>query len=281
MISAKRLARQQAPSARQWEAMFSGRDRRRRFPMNVCLYKEETQAVEAKVAFDIDSFLGFGSSLALARKEIWCQFVPQMRQNMTVDVHIDTEVYHTGDDPEQPARVSTAMLRDVPHFLLGRVEGAHDITIYVLFPHLVTVREKLVSLTKEQLTRWMDQIFLPAVHKIYNADYTQHLPGSFNHAYANAKAHQVEGRQMETASYKAQQAVGYHIQPEHLNSIWRDMVNTVTNTPGYADFRKPQLFFSAKGTKLYFKTRNSMPTLLDVIEFFTNFFQDVLDPTFV
>jgi hypothetical protein len=68
MISTERLARQQTPSAAQWEAMLSGRDRRRRFPMNVCLHKEETQAVEAKVTFDVDSFLGFGSSLGMARR---------------------------------------------------------------------------------------------------------------------------------------------------------------------------------------------------------------------
>ena len=120
--------------------------------MNVCLYKEETQAVEAKVAFDVDSFLGFGT-LSMARKGIWCQFVPQMRQNMSSDVHLETRVYHTDEDPEQPARASSAMVRDVPHFLFGRVEGAHDVTIHVLFPHLTIARQKFVSLTKDQVTQ--------------------------------------------------------------------------------------------------------------------------------
>jgi hypothetical protein len=41
------------------------------------------------------------------------------------------------------------MLYDVPYFFFGRVEGAHDITIYVLFPYLATLRQKFVSLIKD------------------------------------------------------------------------------------------------------------------------------------
>lgn len=281
LLSTERLASQPPPSARQWEAMFCGRDRRRRLPMNVCLHQEETQAVDAKVAFDVDSYLGFGNSLAMARKGVWCQFVPQMRQNMTANVHVETHTYTTDDDSDRPARATLAMLRDVPHFLLGRVEGTHDTTVHVLFPHLAKAQEKFVSLTKDQLTRWLDHAFLPAVHNVYDADYTQHLPGDFEHAYDNSKAHQVEGRQVETASYEAQQAVGYHLQPEYLEQIWNDIVDAVNHTPGLTDFREPQLFFSAKGRKLYFKTSDSRPTLLHVMEHFESFFTDVMDPAFV
>lgn len=44
------------------------------------------------------------------------------------------------------------MLYNVPYFLLSRVEGAYNVTIYVLFPYLVIAQEKFVLLTKEQLT---------------------------------------------------------------------------------------------------------------------------------
>ena len=104
--------------------------------MRVCLHKEETQEVEAKVAVDVDSFLGFASSLAVARQGLWYQPAPLTHQNMQNDVHITTTAYSTGDDPDQPARQWNAMLRDVPHFLLGRVIGAHDIVVFVLFPHM-------------------------------------------------------------------------------------------------------------------------------------------------
>jgi len=72
LISTERLERQPFPTPSQWRAVFCGTPqqqcRANRYPMNVCLHKEETQAVEPQVAFDIDSFLGFGSSLSIARQ---------------------------------------------------------------------------------------------------------------------------------------------------------------------------------------------------------------------
>jgi hypothetical protein len=46
--------------------------------MHVCLHKEETQAVEPQVTFDIDSFMAFASSLVFARQGLWYQPAPQM-----------------------------------------------------------------------------------------------------------------------------------------------------------------------------------------------------------
>lgn len=285
LISTERLARQQFPAPAQWGAVFCGippqRHRRNRHPMNVCLHTEETQAAEPQVAFDIDSFLAFGSSLSLARQGLWYQPAPQMRQNMTTDVHLKTDVFEESTDPEQPTRSHLAMLRDVPHFLLGRVVGAHDITVHILFPHLSSTEAKFVSLTKDQLSRWIDGIFHPAVHRYYDAHYTQHLPASYRHGLANSRAHQVEGRQIETASYQAQQSIGYHLQPEYLNQIWEDILDRITDTPGFSDFREPQLFFSAKGTKLQFKTSPSRPTMLDAMENFQAYLERIIDFDFV
>ena len=169
---------------------------------------------------------------------------------MTKDVHLQTPTFDTGEDPDQASRATLAMLRDVSHFLLGRAANAHDITIYVLFPHLPSTQDKFVSLTKDQLSRWLDRIFYPAVYRHCEAHVTQHLPASFRHAYANSKARQVEGRKIETASYQAQQSLGFHLQPEYLEPIWNDVLHTINNEPGLSDFREPQLFFSAKGSKL-------------------------------
>lgn len=100
-------------------------------------------------------------------------------------------------------------------------------------------RKKFVSLTREQHTRWLDRVFLPAVGEYFQAHYTQHLPGNFDHAYANSKAHQVGGRQVETASHGVQHAIGHHLQPEDLDHIWNEILTTVRDTPGLADFREP------------------------------------------
>ena len=285
LISADRLAQQDISAAAQWRTMFCGVSAPdpapNSRPMHVCLHVEETREVAPRVAFDVDSFLGFASSLAVARQGLWYQPAPQMRQNMTSDVHLETSVFRGGGDADQPLRSSSALLRDVPRFLLGRVVGAHDITLHVLFPHLVPAQEKFTCLTHQQLSRWLDRIFHPAVYRYCKADYTQHLPASFQQAYANSKAHQIEGRQIETTSYQAQQSIGYHLQREYLAQIWHDVLETINQTPGLGDFREPQLFFSAKGTKLQFKTSPSRPTLLDAIENFQTYFERIIDVDFV
>jgi len=283
MISPNTLAQQPHPTPAQWKAMFCGVQQGHRHgrPMHVCLHKEETQAVEPQVAFDIDSFLGFASSLAMARQGLWYQPAPKMGQNMTNDVHLETNIFRDSSDPNQPPRSSLAMLRDVPHFLLGRVVGAHDITVHILFPHMVHTQDKFTCLTTNQLTRWLDQIFHPAVYQYCEAHYTQHIPASYQHALANTRARQVEQRKVETTSYQAQLTLGYHLQPEYLGLIWTNILNTISNTPGLADFREPQLFFSAKGTKLQFKTSPSRPTMLDAMENFQAYFERVVDLDFI
>jgi hypothetical protein len=293
LVSADRFRHQPTPTPAQWQAMYCGipiqqpqtpqpgQPAQRPRPMNVCMHKEETLSVEPQVAFDIDSFLGFASSLAMARQGLFYQPAAQMRQNMSTDVHIETRVFEDNSDVEQPSRSHLAMLKDIPHFLLGRVVGAQEITVYILFPHLSIIGSKFSSLTNDQLSRWLNRIFNPAVHRYCEAHYTQHIPASYRQALANSKANQIEGRQVETASYQAQQSLGYHLQPEYLDQIWTEIINIINDTPGVADFREPQLFISAKGTKLQFKTSPSRPTILDAMENFHSYLDRIIDLDFI
>jgi len=59
------------------------------------------------------------------------------------------------------------MLRDIPYLLLGRVVGAEEITLHILFPHLACPEGQFKSITKEQLTHWLDEIFYPAVYRLF------------------------------------------------------------------------------------------------------------------
>ncbi len=281
MISAQQLTEQDPPTPAQWQSTFCGISPRYNHPLNVCLHAEETQAVEPHVAFDVDSFLGFVSSLAAARQGLRYQPAPQARQNLAADVHIQMPVFEENDNPEHIPRSSLAMLKDIPHFLVGRIEGGHDIVVYILFPHLHTAGDKFVSLTQQQLSRWLDRIFHPAIHRYCEAHYTQHLPASYEHAFSNSRAYQVEERLVDTASYQGQQAISYFLAPEYLEQIWSEILNTITDTPGLGDFRDAQLFFAAKGTKLQFKTSPSRPTLLDALENFQAYFERIIDLDFV
>jgi hypothetical protein len=93
---------------------------------NVCLYKEDTQVVSPDVSFDVDSFLGFVTSLGVTRNGLFYQPSPQARQNITIDVHFGLDISRTGSDTIQLARSSFPLLRDVPHFHFGRLVGARE-----------------------------------------------------------------------------------------------------------------------------------------------------------
>jgi hypothetical protein len=87
---------------------------------------------------------------------------------------------------------------------------------------------------------------------------------------------------VETASYKAQRTISYHLQPEFLDQLWATIRQTIEGAPGlYDDFREPQLFFSAKGTKLLFKTSPSRPTIVDAMENFASYFDRNMDLSFI
>jgi hypothetical protein len=283
MITPERLARERAPTPQQWQAMFCGipAHGRQRYPTRLCLHTEQARAMEADVAYDIDSFLGFATSLAFAKKGLWSQVASQMKQNIATDVHINTSISQPHTDPERPPRTRQAMLKHTPHFMLGRVEGAHDIAVYVLFPHLPVFGDTFKSLTREQHSRWMDQVYLPALHQFYPAHYNQHIPASFQTALDNSRAHSVEKRQRQGQNYQAQRAIGYHLQPEHLAEVWDEVLRVVGSTPGLADFSDPQLFFTSKGTKLQFKTNEVRPGLGDAMEYFQSYLEDVLDLGYV
>lgn len=127
----------------------------------------------------------------------------------------------------------------------------------------------------------MDRIFIPAVHRYCEADYTQHIPVSFEHALYHCCARQVEDRLVDSASYSSRQTLSYFIDPEYLEFIWTDILNTIAHISRLGDFCDAQLFFTAKGTKLHFKTSPSRPTLLDVLENFEEFFIRIMDLDFV
>ena len=79
------------------------------------------------------------------------------------------------------------------------------------------------------------------------------------------------------AGYQAQRSLHYHLQSEHLHAIWEQILHTISHTPGLRDLRDPQLFFSAKGTKLRFKSRPFRPTMLDVMDAFEAYFEGVMN----
>ena len=85
------------------------------------------------ISFDVDSILGFLDSPAAAVHGIRFYSAPQYYQNIHSDVHLTIKRAST---TYQRPQLLTSRLKDVPHFLFARVEGADFLTLHLFFPHL-------------------------------------------------------------------------------------------------------------------------------------------------
>ena len=73
----------------------------------------------------------------------------------------------------------------------------------------------------------------------------------------------------------------HHLQPERLYAIWEQIFTYRRSCARSTDLSDPQLFFSAKNTKLQFKTSSSYLTVLDVIDHFQAYFERITDRDYI
>ncbi|VUC37187.1 unnamed protein product, partial [Clonostachys rosea] len=249
----------------QWQALFTGSTTQGsdNKPKQACFHAEQAPQTRPSISFDVDSILGFVDSPAVATHGIRFYSALQHGQNISTDVHLT--LGRADVDPERP-RLIPSRLRDVPHFVFARLEGADFLTFHLCSPHLPCSRD-FSRLTDEQLSRWFDKIFYPAVRQVYDVDRLQHLPASYRHALATSRAPRIENRLVVTPTYQAQLQMSYFLPPQGLQQLW-DHILAATCQPGLQDFRNPELFFQAKNTKLLFKSPDAPHDLLAVMNSF-------------
>ncbi|KAF5710257.1 hypothetical protein FMUND_9623 [Fusarium mundagurra] len=258
----------------QWRALFTGSTTQGsdNKPKQACLHVEQAPQTPPGISFDVDSILGFVDSPAVATHGIRFYSAPQYSQNISTDVHLT--LGRADPDSERP-RLIPSRLRDVPHFIFARTEGADFITFHLFFPHLPCSHD-FNRLTDEQFSRWFDDIFYPAVRQVYDIDRLQHLPASYRHALATCRAPQRENRLLETSNYQAQLQMSYFLSPQGLQQLWNHILAAVCQ-PGLQDFRDPELLIQAKGTKLLFKYPDAPSDLLAAMNSFEDKLHDILD----
>ena len=122
-----------------------------------CSHQEQSPW-PATVTYDIDSIMGFAGSLAMAKQGIRFNPTPHVVSNLAADIHLTFPVVGEGGRPRQ------VPLHMVPHYLLGRLVGQEDITIFLFFPRLHGRRRANNYLSQEVLRRWMDKVLLPAIY---------------------------------------------------------------------------------------------------------------------
>ncbi|KAH8662649.1 hypothetical protein BGZ61DRAFT_301559, partial [Ilyonectria robusta] len=186
------------------------------------LHAERTLCNAPVISFDIDSILGFVDSPAAAVHGIRFYSAPQYHQNIGTDVHLTLD--RVDPDSGRP-RLIPSRLKDVPHFIFAKIEGADFITFHLFFPHLPCYHD-FNRLTDEQLSRWFDNIFYPADAHISRRSH-KHLPASYRHALATCRAPQVEDRLLETPSYRGQLEMSYFLPPQGLQQLWDNILAAI------------------------------------------------------
>ncbi len=215
-------------------------------PPCICLQKSNSPSEPTPSptlqAFDIDSVLGFPTSLAFAKQGLKFNLCPQFVSNLDADVHLQLPVPIEGG-------VTTLMpLHKVPHCQLGRLGGMEEVCIYVFFPGLFGQIAKTLP-KQELLQRWVDAVLLPTIYSQVDATTSQHYPASYRHSKMNSRAKNLETLSKKDKSAYQHQALYHYLQADVLEEVWA-IVQASTDEPGFRQFQGAQLFLNGKGMKV-------------------------------
>jgi hypothetical protein len=236
-------------------------------PVQISLaYSESRPSLQSNrplsVAYDVDSFLAFPTSLAVASSGLSVMLYPSFVLNIRTDLHVQITLPETVESSRRSVKI-----RDIPHFLLGRLVGLLKIDVYILLPGLYTEDRPTNFPSQFHLEQFFDRIFLPAIYENLDATYLQHLPGSYEDAKLKALAassERLSGASRSQAPPRVQY-LHYHLPSESLSAIW-DGVRRRVRLPGNRHFQGVQLLLNSKNTKM--ETKQPTPLVC-----FTDFLQ--------
>ena len=254
---------------------YCGYGPRETTPRSLCLHAEKSLPQTPSTTFDVDSFIGFASSLAFALKGLHYSPTPRFDQNIKTDLHLTTRATFTLEDGTVVQQ--DQQIKDTPHIYFGQVAGARHINIYILFPKLSTKSSHFQALTAKQLERWSDKILRPAIDSQCPSDVLQHYPASYNHAETAATAKYLETRSAPTSTLGIRTGIHHFLAPQYLVNVWQQICDITATTDGLKDFGDPLLFFSAKGLKLQYKR----PTAGDCIRYFKSDLDTHIDRAYI
>jgi hypothetical protein len=210
----------------------------------VCLHASEhhDDVQVPEVLFDIDSIMGFASSLAVAKQGIKVNLAPHMIYNLSADIHLTLPVEIDGKERRVP-------LHEVPHYQFGRLVGKEDVTLYLFFPRLYSHDSRQNSYLKQTtLQRWTDQVLLRALYEQATGGTSQHYPASYAHGKLSSLAKYTESHsRLEGAA--RQQAISHYIPPQNVAQVW-GLMGDFIREPGLQDFGDVCLFLTAKNLKV-------------------------------
>jgi hypothetical protein len=235
-------------------------------PVQISLaYSESRPSLQSdrplSVVYDIDSFLGFPTSLAVAASGLSIMLYPSFRLNIRTDLHLQVTLPESVESSRRSVKI-----RDIPHFLLGHLVGHLKIDVYILLPGLYTEDRSTNFPCQSHLEQFFDRILLPAIYENVDATYLQHLPASYEDAKLKALAgssERLSGVSRSEAPPRVQ-LLHYHLASESLSAIWDGMLRRL-RLPGNRHFRGTQLFLNGKNMKMETKRRTPLVCFTDFL----------------
>lgn len=106
-----------------------------RTPIHLCLDAEDQLSAPVEVTFDIDSVIGFPSSLAVAKQGIRWNPTQMAVSDLQSNLHLNPIPVHYQDHHGHPHTIKTPIYQ-LPHYTSGQLVGFKDILLCLLFPHL-------------------------------------------------------------------------------------------------------------------------------------------------
>jgi hypothetical protein len=216
-------------------------------PAHICLGRDQTPCQTGRVKFDVDSIVGFCSSLAVAKGGIrwnWTQTpVPPLKSGL----HLAKQRVQYSDSHGHLHSVLKPV-HEIPHYTLGRFVGFEDVSLYLLFPRLYREEQQNSRLLDSDFQTLLDRVLLPAIYQQHDAGDVQHYPGSYHHAKYNSTARGVEGRSRKTDTMPRQQAMMNFIRPNELHAMWQ-RIQELVEQPSLQQFKGVTILLGAKNLK--------------------------------
>lgn len=249
-------------------------------PKNLCLSQCHITSKKnrrAKVSFDIDSTCCFANSLAVARLGI--NWFPKCHPilNLTGDIHFGLRV--PGYNARGTLTYKYTPLHKISHYCIGTVNGMEPLSILVFFPalHSETDHEHTNYLSKEDFELLYDVVISPALNKIVgSSNLILHYPATARIVDVDSTA--LSGERLARKDSAREQLLRYPIQPQYLDALWSQILETIATNPACHRFAGATLFLHAKNTKLEFMDQTG--NLDTVYESWKSQWSQATDPQF-
>jgi hypothetical protein len=221
--------------------------------VHLCLACSQTMAPSLWAEYDIDSKLGFASSLAFAREGINLNLYPQYHQNIKTNIHLFWTIDITTPRGRKPKRVA---LHRIPHINIGRVHGAEDTEVYIFFPEMYNAQKvtnfpgKADDKANELIRVWMDEIFIPSLFEVLSPAQRMKYPKTWLEAKLRARAQYSErSTRLPVAGEEAYaKSLSDTVPKDKLRDFWQS-VEQKLQRPEFQIYHSARIFCSSKNNK--------------------------------